>query len=266
MSHHVRWSAAGLLVIGLGVGAAQRLHVFAGNDSTALPAGEAQQRYDDSTSSTSSSAGPGTTPTTTVGRLPAPGVYLYATTGRDSVDALNGAHHDYPATTTITVTPTPCGVQQRWDILEQRWQEWQHCTEGPGVSETGRTNYDEFFGQSQTDTWLCSGAPRPLEAAGGTTWSTTCTSGSTTNTYDGLVVGTEKQPVGTSSIDTFHVRVTITDDKPSDSQIIDTWYVPSTDLVVAQTSTVATTNDAQVGTVHYAETYEIHLTSLTPSS
>lgn len=158
MSHHLRWSAAGLVVVGLGFVTAQHLHLFSGTDSTALPASEAEQRYDDSASSTSS--GPGTSPTTTVGRLPASGVYMYATTGRDSVDALNGAHHDYPATTTITVMPTPCGVQQRWDILEQRWQEWQRCTDGLGISETGRTNYDEFFGQSQTDSWLCTGAPR----------------------------------------------------------------------------------------------------------
>jgi len=267
MSHHVRWSAAGLLVVGLGVGAAQHLHLFAGTDSTALPTGEAQQRYDDSTSSsTSTSAGPGTTPPTTAGQLPAPGVYVYATTGRDSVDALNGAHHDYPATTTITVTATPCGAQQRWDILQQRWQEWQHCTDATGVSETGRTNYDEFFGQSQTDKWLCTGAPRPIAAAPGTTWATTCTSGSATDTYNGAVVGTENQVVGTATVATLHVQVTITDGTPSDSQIIDTWYLTGTDLVVAQTSTVATSNASQVGTVHYAETYEIHLTSLTPSS
>jgi hypothetical protein len=270
MSHHVRWSAAGLLIVGLGVGAAQHLHLFAGNDSTSLPVGQAQQRYDESTSSTSistsMSTGPGTTPTTTIAQLPAPGVYVYATTGRDSVDALNGAHHDYPTTTTITVTPTPRGVQQRWDVLEPRWQELQHCTEGTGISETGRTNFDEFFGQSQTDSWLCTGAPRPLAAAAGTTWSTTCTSGSATDTDDGVVVGTEEQVVGTASVDTLHVRVTITDQTPSDSQIIDTWYRTGTDLVVVQTSTLATTNATQVGTVHYAETYAIRLTSLTPSS
>jgi hypothetical protein len=260
MSHHVRWSAAGLLVIGLGAGAAQQLHLFAGNDSTELPTGEAQQRYDDSTSSTGT--GLGTTPTTTAGQLPAPGVYVYATTGRDTVDALNGAHHDYPATTTITVTATECGVQQRWDILEQRWEEWQRCTDGSGVSETGRVNYDEFFGQSQTDAWVCTGAPRPLAAAAGTT---TCTSGSTTETRDGVVVGTEEQAVGAASVDTLHVQVTITDGTPSDSQIIDSWYLTGTDLVAVQTSTVATSNASQVGTVHYTETYEIRLTALTPS-
>jgi hypothetical protein len=191
-------------------------------------------------------------------------VYVYTTTGRDSVDALDGGHHDYPATTTITVTPTACGVQQRWDILEQRWEEWQRCVDGDGVSEIGRTNYDEFFGQSQTDVWACEGQQRPLDAAAGTTWSTTCASGSTSDRYDGVVIGTERQTVDTSTVDTLHVRVTITGDAPSDHQIIDTWYLAGADLVVAQTATVATSNDSEIGTVHYAETYEIHLTSLTP--
>ena len=113
---------------------------------------------------------------------------------------------------------------------------------------------------------MCTGAPRPLTAAAGTTWTTTCTSDSTTDTYDGVVVGNEEQSVGTSSVDTLHVQVTITDGTPSNSQIIDTWYLTGTDLVVVQTSTVATSNASQVGTVHYAETYAIHLTSLTPSS
>lgn len=275
MSHHLRWAAAAtILTVGLGVGAAQYLHLFGGSDSTQLSAGEAKRRFDASTSSAnptnsvssaavsqSTNASPVTTSV-----FPAPGVYVYATTGRDSVDVMNGAHHVYPPTTTITVQSTACGTQQRWDILEQRWELWQRCPNPLGVSETGRTNYDQFFGQSQTDTWTCGGAPRPLSAATGATWSTSCTSGSATNTIEGVVVGIESQVVGSSNVDAVHVRVSITNDSPSDSQIIDTWYLAGTDLVVAQTSIVATSNASQVGTVHYAETYEIHLTSLTPLS
>ena len=36
---------------------------------------------------------------------PQPGVYTYTTTGSDGVDALGGARHQYPATTTLTVSP-----------------------------------------------------------------------------------------------------------------------------------------------------------------
>jgi hypothetical protein len=264
MPHHARWSAAGLIVIGLGVGAVQQLHLFDGTDSTPLSVTEAEQRYDDSIVSTT--IGPPPAPGTTIGPLAAPGVYVYDTTGRDSVDALNGAHHDYPAITTITLTATACGLQQRWDVLVERWQEWRHCADAGGVSEIGRINHDEFFGQSQTDSWVCTGAPRPLAASAGTAWSTECVSGSTTDTHHGVVVGAEQQTVGTTTVDTLHVQVTIISATPSDSQLIDTWYLAGTDLVVAQTSTVATSNESQIGTVHYAENYEIHLTSLTPST
>jgi len=50
------------------------------------------------------------------------------------------------------------------------------------------------------------------------------------------------------------------------SQTIDTWYLDGSDLVVAQTGDVATSNDSPIGTVHYVERYSIHLTSLTPLS
>jgi len=109
-----------------------------------------------------------------------------------------------------------------------------------------------------------SGEPRPLAAEPGTTWTTICTSGGSTDTYDGVVVGPEPQDIGWSTVDTLHVQITITSGTPGDSQIIDTWYAEGTDLVVAQTSSVATSNEPRIGTVHYAETYEIRLTSLVP--
>ncbi len=278
MSRRVRWSLTGLFVIALGVVVAHQLHLFAGSESTPVPLAEVEQRYNALTSTTIADPDPETETdpdpdpgtdtdgptTTTANELAVPGVYMYATTGRDSVDALTGAHHDYPATTTITVIPTACGIQQRWDVLEERWEEWQRCIDSDGVSEPGRTNYDEFFGQSQTDTWVCTGAPRPLAAAAGTTWSKTCVNGSAIDTYDGVVIGTEPQVVGTTTVDTLHVRVTITDDVSPDLQVIDTWYLAGTDLVVVQTSTAATTNDSPVGTVNYDETYGIRLSSLTP--
>ena len=259
-SRHVRLVVAALLLV-LSAGVVQRLHLLAGNDSTVVPADQIDGRYHAST--TTSVAGNAPT-TTTIGTVPAPGVYEYATKGEDSVDALNGAHHTYPATTTITVTPTACGVRQRWDVLVQRWEEWERCTAGSGISEPSRTNFDQFFGQSQTDVSLCTGAARPLAAAATVTWTKVCTIGSRASTYVGLVIGTEQQTVGSSTVETLHVRISITDDTPSDRQQIDTWYLTGTDLVVAQTSTVTTSNKTQVGTVHYAEAYSIRLMSIVP--
>ncbi len=214
-------------------------------------------------SPTASSVVPTSSPAPAV-PLVEPGVYVYATTGGDEIDALGGAHHDYPSTTTITVTPTACGVLQRWDILVERWQEWQRCSDGRGVSEGGRTNSDEFFDRAQTDTYLCTGEARPRNAPAGATWTTTCTQGDRSDVYNGMVVGTETLTVGDSSVETMHVRVTITTDRPTDSQVTDTWYLAGGDLVIAQTAANSTSNDTIVGVVGYTEHYEIHLTSLTP--
>jgi hypothetical protein len=265
-NNHARRTVIIILAVVLAgcVTAVQRLHLLTGNPSTTLPATEAERRYRASTT-TSIAMATSSTAATAV-KLPVPGVYTYATTGRDSVDALNGAHHDYPATTTITVTPTACGVRQRWDVLKQRWEEWQRCGTIAGITEVGRTSHDEFFGQAQTDTWKCSGAPRPVDAASGTAWVTSCVNGSSTDTYKGVVIGTERRTVGSKSVGTTHVRITIVNRTPSDRQVIDTWYLTGSDLVVAQTASAATSNDTQLGIVHYNEAYSITLVSLTPSS
>jgi hypothetical protein len=191
-------------------------------------------------------------------------VYTYTTTGHDSVDALGGAHHEYPATTTITVTTNGCGVTQRWDVLVERWEEWQRCADGASVREPARTNYDEFFGQGQTDAYTCTGDARPVDAPAGTTWTETCTEDGDTETRHGQVVGTEPQQVGGQTVQTLHVRVDITNAYPNDTQVVETWYLAGTDLVVAQQAHAGTTNPSPIGDVHYDEAYEIHLDSLTP--
>ena len=109
--------------------------------------------------------------------LPAPGVYVYTTTGGDSVDALGGVSHDYPASTTITVTLADCGVLQRWDVAAERWEAWQRCLTDGEVAETRRTTYDEFFGIGQTDTYECVGEARPVDASSAMSWSRTCRQG-----------------------------------------------------------------------------------------
>jgi len=263
MNHHLRWPiAAAALVVGVAA-VAQHLQIFAGTASTEVSSEEVQQRYNAATSATTDTA---TSAPNSADPTPVPGVYVYRTTGRDSVDALQGAHHDYPATTTITITPTACGVTERWDVLDQRWEEWHRCATDGGISETARTSHDEFFGQSQTDAWTCVGASRPIAAAGstGATWATTCTSGTTVEVHDGVVIGADTIEVGTVAVATLHVRVTISDATASDTQTIDTWYLQDSDLVVAQTAASATTNSSPIGDVHYVEAYEIRLTSLTP--
>ncbi len=59
--------------------------------------------------------------------LPEPGVYTYATSGRESIDALDGRHHDYPGQTTITVRHDGCGAVFDWRPLAERSDDMVIC-------------------------------------------------------------------------------------------------------------------------------------------
>ncbi len=197
-------------------------------------------------------------------RLPAPGVYVYTTTGRDSVDALNGDHHDYPASSTITVQPSGCGISARWAVAEQRWDEWQRCATAGGITRPTSRSYHEFFGQGDDESMTCTGDARPVDAPSGTRWTMNCDQAGAPEVHHGVVIGGEVQTVGGADVQTLHVRVTITDEVPADSQVTDTWYEIGTDLVVAQTGHNDTTSTSPVGDVHYHEQYTIHLDSTEP--
>jgi hypothetical protein len=278
-----RWVAAiaaAILLLGAigGLVAWWRLHE--GGRTTTVSAEEALDKYRAAVASTTTAPAttpprPATTaparatpsPPTTAAppvRLPEPGVYTYATTGSDGVDALGGARHQYPATTTITVTPKDCGVVQRWVAAEERWDEMSSCLSGNGVAMTHFTGFHRFFGGDSVDDYVCAGEPRPVDAAAGTTWTTTCVASDETTVHHGTVVGKQDLMVGGATVPTLHVTDVEDDGDPTDRQAIDTWYQVGTDLVVRRTSHIATSSSSPVGVVHYDETYQIDLQSLTP--
>lgn len=263
---HRRVILGSVTVIGLvGVLAARQLLPSRGT-STPITVEDATEAFADTADTADTASGPSTTATSLAPSvtLPAPGVYVYATTGRDEVDALNGDHHDYPTTTTITVRTSSCGVSQRWDILEERWEQWERCASGDGVAERARTSYDSFFGRSQTDTYSCTGDPRPVDAPAGSEWIVQCVQGGAIDTYTGTVIGPETLLVGATAVETVHVQVVITGPEATDTQSIDSWYQVGADLLIAQQGSSRTSNPSPIGTVHYTEDYEIHLTALQP--
>jgi hypothetical protein len=195
---------------------------------------------------------------------PAPGIYRYTTTGGDAVDALGGASHHYPATSTITVTVDGCATTQRWTAAAERWDELTTCAGDGGVQLQRFVSLHRFFGADDTETSTCDGQARPLAAAAGTTWTARCIDGDETSTWTGTVLGVETAIVAGQSVDVEHVVVTIDDGDARDSQRTETWYVAGTDLVVRRISDIATTEGSPVGDVHYTEHYEMTLDSLSP--
>lgn len=232
--------------------------------TTAVPEGSAappSTEADDGTPST-----PTTEPAPAVS-LPSPGVYAYATYGTESVDALGGASHSYPAETYLTVTEQGCGVRLRWDLLEERRDEWDLCADSRGVwLQPDTVDWHAFFGQGELVTTDCAEpaliVPRP--APGATPLPPTpmtCTRRDGAWDHQWQVLGTESREVAGTSVVTVHARLSIEID--TETTLID-WWMTSEGLPVAMTSTKQSSSETVAGTIVYRETYTAELVSLEP--
>ena len=81
-----------------------------------------------------------------------PGLFVYDTSGFESVDAFGGARHTYPAHTTISVRATAGGCRvYRWRPFTQRYWEWETC--GDRLVRFGELH--RFFGRDDKRDWRC---------------------------------------------------------------------------------------------------------------
>ena len=233
----------------------------------------ARFRASTTTTSTSSPATPSTTSATTaptpVLAPPQPGVYQYATSGHEHVDALGGTTHDYPATTTITVTDEGCGVQQRWDVLQERWSSRQLCVTADGVVSGGYTDFHRFFGQDDRADWTCT-PPYvlvPTRPEAGASWPGACTDGSGTAEATTItVVGLEPVTVGGTTVPAVHIQ-RVEQDTGGDttaSTTTDSWLDVASGLLLKEQASSTSTTSSPIGDVHYSEQYELTLTALQP--
>jgi hypothetical protein len=211
---------------------------------------------------------PSTTTEPAVVSLPAPGVYQYATTGFDEIDALNGARHEYPAITTITVTPHGCGVRLRWDVAVERWDTWDWCLDGDAIRQSGWVGYHEFFDVAGRNDNTCDGDPRPLDAPAGTTWSMTCRTGDrTTSSFTGTVLARTTLTVADISIPVLHLRYDVdVVGESTGTQVVEGWYRTTDGLPVREQLTISTRQPTVIGTTNFDEAYTIELLTPTPAS
>ncbi len=196
-----------------------------------------------------------------------PGVYRYATSGWEDVDALDGARHEYPAETTITVTAEGCGVRLRWDALRERRDEWRLCVTERGIErQPDAIQYHDFFQTSELNHFDCdrsvvvvpNGDP-PAEPVvqscllRDNPWVATWTVVErTTRTVDGTEV-----PV-------WHMRMTVDDNDEHWEHTTTDWLVDDHGLPIAVTSTKETNSPSPIGDVRYRETLELSIRSLEP--
>ncbi len=196
-----------------------------------------------------------------------PGVYLYETTGFESIDALSGVTHDYPATTTITATHEGCGVLLRWDALEERREEWRLCATPNGIElQPESLQYHEFFEQETPEVVLCDRSimvvpssdelvePMPL----------TCTIEDRPWLPTWEVLETDSREVAGQPIEVRHVRMTIANDAHLFEHYVADWMLAASGLPVELTVTKQSKSESIVGDVVYDEQVHLLLTSLEP--
>lgn len=232
-------------------------------DSTATPGALPPVN---STSSPESGSVANSTPKGTVSRsLPPEGVYVYATKGGDSIDVLGGSKHEYPSRTTITVQHAGCGVINRWDALEERWDKWELCRESSGYEIHRFQTSHEFFRSRDTREFGCSGLAYPSNMSRGKTWTYRCISGDITSTTKNRVVGQEELSIGGVRVNTTHIHLEVeVSGEQQGSSTRDDW-VTDDGLYVRQVSTTDIDQKAPIGgRMHYHEHFETQLQSLTP--
>ena len=124
-------------------------------------------------------------------------MYTYATTGRESIDALGGRSHRYPEVSTITVTHEGCGAVFRWRPLRERWDAMTVCPSERGQELRVDRSHHEFFDISDPREFVCeSGALFfPATTTPGTTWTATCHTDDVNVVRTGTIVGTSEVEV-----------------------------------------------------------------------
>ncbi len=217
--------------------------------------GTAVDRYRSSTSA------PAPSPAGT----PAPGVYVYTTSGRESVDALGGDTHDYPNPFTTTVTATACGFDMTWAPLSGRSDTTHVCTDGAALRITAMENAHEFFRITQIERFTCDATTWWLPPPGTTSWTSTCRSDTRTEIRTAHVVDREPVVVGGSTVAALHVhRDDVVTGDSTGTSATDLWLDATNGLLLREHSSVQTGNDTAIGHVTFHEDIELDLDSKEP--
>lgn len=199
--------------------------------------------------------------------LPTAGVYVYTTSGRERIDALGGAGHDYPATTTLTVRDGGCGAIVRWQPLEERHEEWEMCDQGDVAVIVAYTSLHRFFGTDDRQVFVCD-APIELQTAVHLPSPAPVTCRSDTLVERVVTVPIPPAPIVVDGKEvpsrgvSFAIELSGSAEGRTSGEM---WFAESTGALVAWSETVETVSGSAIGDVRYTERFSLTLDSLEPT-
>lgn len=196
---------------------------------------------------------------------PLDGVYLYATRGGESIDALGGTHHGYPARTTITSVRVACGVRLRWEPLEERSTTWTLCATRRGIELRSWQVSHRFFGQGDRTSYDCKVNVLVPTSTARAAHDFGCRSGRGRESVRAQVIGLEDVSVGETTLTTVHVRtVGRVTGGDHGTEVVGWWLDRRTVLPVRIHLESRTSRPLFIGDVHYRESADLRLLSATP--
>jgi len=201
-----------------------------------------------------------------VGSERALGVYRYATRGSESVESpISDTTHDYDGVSTIVVSEGRCGEVERWQVLEGRWTEGESCPGPRGDRFAAATEFHEFFGFAQEDSFRCHGVamPRP-PVKRGASFSSSCRSGDSSLTNASRVIGFETVTIAGEPFQAIHIdSLGELEGEVTGTARREEWRRRSDGLLLRRSASTATDTSVGGGT-HYTERYTIELLDTQP--
>lgn len=201
--------------------------------------------------------------------LPPEGVYIYDTTGRESLEGPLSETHTYPSESAITVTHTTCGFSWRWDVFERRSDVSNWCWTDAGIIETDTSTDHIFFKVHDKRAFECTppAIVMPSKIPASNLPGAVCEGGDTVNTKSVEYLGTEELTVGGEKVETVVMKnVDVAGNKSTGQSAVTMWLRRSDGLVVKMRREADIGNDSIVGKISYVEDITLVLKSLSPKS
>ncbi|MBW8058780.1 MAG: hypothetical protein FVQ78_00295 [Solirubrobacterales bacterium] len=199
--------------------------------------------------------------------FPELGVYRYATRGGENLDtAILSTGHDYGGVSTIAIAPASCGVEERWQVLTERWTEAEVCREATGLRLKSLREHHEFFGVTKAMSYACKGGTLPdaSELRAGMRWVTKCASRNGSISNATRMMGVERVKVAGRVFDAAHTRSNIVlEGENSGTGERNEWRRRLDGLLLRRTVSIEASFDI-LGSGRYSESYSLELLSPDP--